>query len=432
MTDLQQFLISLSLLLLIDLTTVATRAAALYPHLGRMLNQREPAHPSQQSVLQLLSALPRLKASLNLSLAIERLLLGGMILAFLFQLSVLPSVPVLIGWLVLAALFVFTLGWVVEGVVSQNPAEWILRLYPYARLLVWVMYPLVSLQISWYDHSQVRSDDAGSLLADELRTLVDAGEQEGVLEQSEGRMISSIVDMSTTLAREIMVPRIDMLTLDVNTQIPEAVDEFIESGHSRVPVYRESVDNIIGLLYAKDLLQVWRQAASLVNLEELLRPAYFIPEAKRVNELLAELQAQRIHMAIVVDEYGGVAGLVTLEDIVEEILGEIRDEYDQLEELPYQKIGEDEYIFQGRVDLDDMNELLNCRLPKEDAETLGGFLYSQIGRVPSGGETIQTSGLLLTVEQVSGRRIQKVRVQRAPAELPINEDVLHDNGRNSK
>jgi CBS domain containing-hemolysin-like protein len=160
----------------------------------------------------------------------------------------------------------------------------------------------------------------------------------------------------------------------------------------------------------------------------LLRPAYFIPEAKKVDELLAEMQLQRIHMAIVVDEYGGIAGLVTLEDIVEEIIGEIQDEYDLSEELPYQEISEHEYLFQGRINLDDFNELMDSHLPIDEADTLGGFMYSQIGRVPLGGEQVQFGDLLLTVEQVSGRRIRKVRAQKTSQVQGVQHEPPKDDG----
>jgi CBS domain containing-hemolysin-like protein len=207
------------------------------------------------------------------------------------------------------------------------------------------------------------------------------------------------------------------------TPLPEAVDAFLKSGHSRVPVFEDTVDNILGLLYAKDLLRVWREGDQLDSLRSLLRRAYFVPEAKKVDELLTEMQRRRVHIAIVVDEYGGVAGLVTLEDIVEEILGEIRDEYDQAEELPYEALANGEYIFQGRIDLDDFNEVVASELPKEEADTLAGFIYSRLGRVPANGESLQAYNLLLIVEQVSGRRIQKVRVRNALASPTKDEKV---------
>jgi CBS domain containing-hemolysin-like protein len=201
------------------------------------------------------------------------------------------------------------------------------------------------------------------------------------------------------------------------------VDAFLNSGHSRVPVYEATVDNILGLLYAKDLLRVWREGEELESLRPLLRQAYFVPEAKKVDDLLEEMQRQRVHMAVVVDEYGGIAGLVTLEDIVEEIVGEIQDEYDQGEELPYEAQANGDYLFQGRIDLDDFNEITTSSLPKEEADTLAGFIYSRLGRVPTSGESLRIDNMLLTVEQVIGRRIRKVRVQGSLPEQSDGERV---------
>jgi CBS domain containing-hemolysin-like protein len=183
-----------------------------------------------------------------------------------------------------------------------------------------------------------------------------------------------------------------------------------------MPVYTESVDNILGLLYAKDLLRVWRMGEQIDSLHSLLRPATFIPEAKKVDELLEEMQTGHVHMAMVVDEYGGIAGLVTLEDIFEEIVGEIQDEYDQSEEAPYVQVGEGEYVFQGKVDLRDFNEVMGSQLPTEETETLGGFIYERVGRVPTSGESLQVGDISLTIEQVTGRRIRKVRAKKQSAE----------------
>jgi CBS domain containing-hemolysin-like protein len=238
-------------------------------------------------------------------------------------------------------------------------------------------------------------------------------------------MIYSIFDLGDTLAREIMIPRMDILALEVSTSFTEAVDALLNSGYTRVPVYEETIDRIVGLLYAKDLLRVWRQGSQLESMRELIRPAYFVPEAKKVDELLKEMQSRRIHMAVVVDEYGGVAGLVTLEDVVEEIFGEIQDEFDQGEELPYRELPGGEFIFQGRVDLDDFNEVMDSQLPKEEADTLGGFIYSQVGRVPSSGEQVQVGGVVLTVEQVTGRRILTVRARREPPPSEDHAEVAH-------
>jgi CBS domain containing-hemolysin-like protein len=211
-----------------------------------------------------------------------------------------------------------------------------------------------------------------------------------------------------------MVPRIDMFALEVNTTIEEAIKAANDTGHSRLPVYEETIDNIIGLLYVKDLLRMGTDNGESKGIRELIREVYFVPEAKKVSELLREMQDREVHMVIVVDEYGGTAGLVTLEDIVEEIVGEIRDEYDEAEELEYEQISPDEYLLQGRLDIDDLNELMRTHLSRDDADTLGGYIYKTLGRVPIEGEQVELRAWTLKVEKVKERRVYKVRAVRKP------------------
>jgi len=260
--------------------------------------------------------------------------------------------------------------------------------------------------------SNVDRVSMASMTEEDLKNWVEVGQAEGSLEKGEREMIYSIFQFGDTLAKDIMVPRIDLVALDIKATLGEARALFDSAGHSRVPVYEDTVDNIVGLLYAKDLLNIQKDDEVIANHRELLRLAYFVPEAKKVDELLAEMQGRSMHMAIVVDEYGGVAGVVTLEDIVEEIVGEIRDEYDETEEMPYVQIDEHEYVFQGRVDLDIFNEVMNADIATENADTIGGFIYGEIGDVPTGGEIIKAGGVTLIVDQVVGRRITKVRAKR--------------------
>ncbi len=252
---------------------------------------------------------------------------------------------------------------------------------------------------------------------EEIKTMVDAGEEGGVIEEDEKEMIYSIFEFGDTLAREVMVPRIDVVAVEAATPIGQALEVIIHAGHSRVPVYQDTIDNIIGLLYAKDLLAYLRDGRTDIPLQDIVRPAYFVPEAKKVDELLEELQKQRTHMAIVVDEYGGVAGLVTVEDILEEIVGEIQDEYD-VEEPLVELVGADEYVMNARLNLGDVSHLLNVTLPAESGDTLGGFIYSQLGRVPANGDQLHFGDLRLEVLSVSGRRIGKVRVQHVLPSVP--------------
>jgi CBS domain containing-hemolysin-like protein len=244
-------------------------------------------------------------------------------------------------------------------------------------------------------------------------------------------MIYSIFEIGETMAREIMVPRTDMLALDVTTPLLEAVSAVLTAGHSRIPIFDGSVDNIVGLLYAKDLLRAWQDGQQPSSLRELLRPAFFVPETKKADELLAELQQQRIHLAVVVDEYGGTAGIVTLEDIVEEIVGEIRDEYDVNEESQFEKVGDLEYIFDARIDLDEVNELLNLALAGGDSDSLGGFIYNQLGHVPAPSEKVAADQVEFEVLSVTGRRIRKVRAVREPVAVPQPAAETRRNGQSN-
>ena len=260
------------------------------------------------------------------------------------------------------------------------------------------------------------------IIEEEIKTLVDAGEEGGFIEEEEKEMIYSIFEFGDTLAREVMVPRIEMVAVEVNTGIMDALDVAIQAGHSRIPVYEETIDNIVGILYAKDLLQYWRDDTSSLKLRDILRNVYYIPESKKVDELLQELQQRKVHIAIVVDEYGGTAGLVTIEDILEEIVGEIQDEYDS-EEAFMEVLSEDEIIFNGRMDLDDVNHIMGLELPTDRTDTLGGLVYSNLGRVPVVGDRIRIQNVEITVLSVVRRQIKKVKVVRLPVEGELENSL---------
>lgn len=303
---------------------------------------------------------------------------------------------------------------VAENLALRNTEIWAVRLVPVLAGAVWLLSPVARMLL----RLGARLSGAAGMptppvvTEEEIMTLVDAGEEGGVIEEEEKAMIYSIFQLGDTLAREVMVPRIDILAFKEDISLIQATDTLLETGYSRAPVYSETIDNIIGLVYVKDLLAAWRRGEEDGTVAGLLREAYFVPEAKKVQDLLAEMQSRRIQLAVVVDEYGGTAGVVTFEDIVEEIVGEVRDEYDIGEEHPYVEIAEGVYEFRGGIDLDDMNAITGSELPKEDSETLGGFIYAYLGRVPSPGDVIDTGGLHMVVEQVVGRRIRKVRATR--------------------
>jgi putative hemolysin len=242
-----------------------------------------------------------------------------------------------------------------------------------------------------------------------VEQMVDASEKAGLIESGEHAMITGILQLDRTLTREIMVPRIDVIALDVQSSLRDALDVVIAGAHSRVPVYEDSIDHVIGLLYAKDLLKMLRDGATQVALRSLLRPAYFVPESKRLDELLQELQRTKVHMVIVVDEYGGTAGIVTIEDVLEEIVGEIQDEYDTGEEPLIERVSEREGILDARVTIAEANEALALDLP-DDSDTLGGLVYQHLEKMPKLNDQVHVANVTITVLDVVGRRIKKVRV----------------------
>lgn len=415
----------LGLVLLLDLIAVAAHTAFRSTNLARLLALRKTAEKTAARALSLLNSGRKTRITLRLLNTFTHLCLAGILLALL-NMPTVQNFWVNFGALALSALVLGLLESLVAEQVLVQPENWLIRLSGFIQVFGGVLLPVLLLTQAMGGESNGLAEPTGSVVTEaELKTMVDASQQDGVLEQEERKMIFSIFDLGDTLAREIMVPRIDVLAIDAQMPIEQVVASLLQSGYSRLPVYETTIDNIQGLVYAKDLLNAWHAKRQVNSLRELLRPAYFIPEAKRVDQLLTEMQARQIHMAIVVDEYGGVAGLVTLEDIVEEIVGEIRDEFDQGEEAFYQQVAPHEYICSGRMDLDDFNELLEVQLPNEDADTLGGFIYSSIGRVPNGGETLQIDDLILTVEQISKRRIHKVRAKKFSTENTVSEETNH-------
>ncbi len=233
----------------------------------------------------------------------------------------------------------------------------------------------------------------------------------GSLQKEERQMVRSIFEMEQTTAREIMVPRIDVAAVDTDASLSQAVEVIVERGYSRLPLYRDTIDNVVCVVYAKDILRELGKGNATARLEDIARPAHFIPESKKIHELLREFQEKRVHMAIIVDEYGGTEGLVTIEDLLEEIVGEIEDEYDR-EEPRIQRVSDTESIVDARLDIDSFNEEFGVAIEEEYFDTVGGFVYNKLGKIPSVGDAIQADGLTISVLSTLGRRIRKIRVAR--------------------
>ena len=246
---------------------------------------------------------------------------------------------------------------------------------------------------------------------DEIRTLVDVAEEEEEIEQDERELIHSIFEFGDTVVREVMVPRPDMVTLRSDTALDKALEIILRAGYSRIPIYEGDADNITGVLYAKDLLKRIHESGDDGRVAQLTREPLFVPEQKKVAELLREMQKRRVHMAIVIDEYGGTAGLVTIEDLIEEIVGEIVDEYDQEEPL-VEPLDESSIRVDAKMPIDEVSDLLDVELPHEEWDTVGGLVFGLTGRVPLAGETVRFDSLDFRTERVSGRRIQKVVITK--------------------
>jgi len=249
----------------------------------------------------------------------------------------------------------------------------------------------------------------------EIEQLIDEGEQRGLISEDEGEMIQGIFSFRDTIAREIMVPRTDAVYARAESGITDMIQLIIQSGHSRIPIYHENIDNIIGTLHAKDLLSYWGKDD--VGVSSIVRPPYFIPETKKISEVLKDLRGNKSHMAIVIDEYGGTAGILTLEDIIEEIIGEIVDEYDA-ENKQIVELEDGSILVNARLDVEELEDYLNVELPEGKFESVGGFLISLIGKVPSVGEIVVYNDIEMVVEAASSRKVEKIRIRKVSPESP--------------
>ena len=347
---------------------------------------------------------PRLSALLAFFLRIDTTAIFTDVSAVAVTVAVLSLIAVLFG------LFV------PRAIAARHAQGTLLLLAFPLELITWVTRPVVTLL---FRVTQVivrpfggTAPQPGVVTEDQIRALIETGQAQGVLERKEQEMISSIFEMGDKTVADVMVPRTDIVGLDVNTTAQELLDRITTVGHSRIPVYEGSADNIIGILYVKDVFRRIARGDRNLELRQFLRPAVFVPETKKVDALLREMQKGKVHIAIVVDEYGGTAGLVTIEDLVEEIVGEIRDEYDVEHELVL-PVSENEALMDARIPFEDVRETFGLEVrPTEAYDTLGGFVTAQLGRFPRQGESFEAAGARFVVETIEGKRIRRVRVTR--------------------
>ena len=337
--------------------------------------------------------------------------------------SSIPKDIILTVQIIVLTVFVILFGELTPKVwASKNPVGFAKAV---AVPLYWtsiLIFPVAEslTEIIRFAISKIKLDKAKmAIMPEEIPELADLGHERGTLVEEEHGLIQSIVEFRSVTSQEVMTPRVDIISVPVDFSFEEIINVITNSGHSRIPVFKEDLDEIIGIIYAKDLLPYVRneELKKKFSLTKLVRKPMFIPETKIISELMHEFQEKKTHIAIVVDEYGGTAGLVTLEDIIEEIIGEIRDEYDK-EENPITKIDDNSYMVLGKTPVDELNELLNTEISEENEDfgTLGGLVLNHAGHIPKEGYTFQLENHKFTVKEVLKKRIKKVLIEKLPSE----------------
>lgn len=416
MDDLSSGISLVVILLVANAFITLCHAALINVRRSNLMELADEGDKRALAVIQLVDGKARLYITYKFAVILVRFLTAAAVTLWL----VLPLVAMgshVLGLLILlgtgmASLILGDL--VPESVATIYADRLALRLVGVMRTLMLILWPVVAFVLalsrlisSLFGSAQV----INTVTEEEIMTLVSAGHSDGTIEEEEKEMIYSVLQLDERTARELMTPRMDIVAIDINATVIDALRAFTKSGFSRIPVYEDNVDNISGLLYAKDLLTLWESGVldnREVGIRDLVRPAFFVPETKHADELLKELQNRNIHMAIVVDEYGGTAGLVTIENLIEEIVGDIRDEHDVNEEADFILTDSGDYIIDATMNLDDVNELLDIELESEDADTVGGYIFAAIGRVPIVGDEVETDEVRLRVAEIEGRRIRKI------------------------
>jgi CBS domain containing-hemolysin-like protein len=399
---------------LILISALLTGAEAAYFSLGRARLKRlaEQHGPDQEPLQPLLSKPHELLVTLLVGITLANIGASALAASIAAALFGPAGLAVAIGAMtVLLVVFGEVLPMTLGVEHPERYSAWVSRPVAWLSALLWPVRATLSaltamtLRLVGSERQRGRPE----ISEEELRTLVDVGAREGVVDRTEREMIHKVFELEDTLVREVMVPRPDMFCLEVTAPPADILPLLREHLHSRVPVFEETVDHIIGVLYTKELLPHLKGLPADFDLRSRLHPPYFVPESKRADALLREFQAKKLHLAIVVDEYGGTAGLVTLEDLLEELVGEIRDEFDEEERL-IQKVDATSYRVSGKLPIDEFNAATGLHLPKESFDTVGGWVLDLFGRVPNKGEKAQADDVTVTVEKVERTRVVEVLV----------------------
>ena len=359
---------------------------------------------------------------LTLTCGFFRIILNTGIIFILFFL--LQGKQYILSFIV-TIVFVETCTLMIPHAWAKHAGEYILpRTYRLLKLCMTVIKPVL-IAFSLHDRfvkrlsgvPETNPEQAQEDRQEEILSFVEQGRIEGIVDKEELEMIENVLELDETVAEEIMTPRTDLIAIGANDDLKTILETICDKGHSRIPVYEENIDNIIGLIYAKDLLTEIGKDPATFKLKDKIREAYYVPESKPLRDLLHEFQDQKLHIAIVLDEYGGTAGIVTIEDILEELVGEITDEYETTPSESYKKIDDNTFEVDARMYIDDVNYELGIELPEEeDYDTIGGFVFSHLGYIPKVGEHFEYSDLTITITAAGPRVVKKVRIKKTPQE----------------
>ena len=403
-------------------------SAARHARLQDLIDEGRADAGAAASAQQLLRQPTRVVATVQVGITLAAFAvaaIGASVLAPDWAYAVPPrlsSHPVrfaVISVTLLSALFTIVVGEIVpRSIALRRPEEIALRIAGPLRGFMLVLNPLASAALG-ISNLLVRpfgltaTFAAPMITEEELRATLEASAQSGAIEEDEKEIIRNVISFGDTDVRQVMTPRIDIRAIDAGAGLPALLDLIVESGHSRIPVYESSVDNVVGIVHAKDLLPALARGERTLDLRPLMRPPLVIPENRRIDDLLDEFRRSSVQLAIIQDEYGGTAGLVTVEDLLEELVGEIQDEYDR-EDAQFQTLEPGIYRIDARMAIDDLNDLLDLDLPHEDFDTIGGFVFGQFGRQPSAGESVCYENLEFIVEKTDGRRVDEIKLIVTP------------------
>jgi len=361
----------------------------------------------------------------NLQLMSGALLQGSLILAIGATVMAMQPAPIgtatasaALVWLIIAFLWKFAL-----ALVPEDIGEILLKhMIPFTHFFYYLFWPVLfplRRMFARLDEQEQQETEAEEPTQEEVQAFIDVGEEEGILEPSEGKMIHSVVEFGDRVARELMTPRIDVLAFNARGTLDDLARLFSESKYSRIPIYHDSIDSITGIVHIKEVFEAILKKESK-SVPELARPPFFVPETKKVSELLRDFQSEHIQVAVVVDEFGGTAGMITIEDIVEEIVGDIGDEHEAVEATVVD-LGNDEYLVSGLLRVETLEEMLDAHFAGEDYETVAGMIFTTLGRVPKAGTVITKNGYRFEVDRADRRRIYRVRISRDPEWQEIEE-----------